>query len=63
MFFASFVFNTAVAAVVFVLFGGLRVLRGEPPEVATAWPSIGGREVPPVACGSQEADTRACRIA
>jgi di/tricarboxylate transporter len=58
VFFASFVFNTVVAAVVFVLFGGLRLLRGEPPEVATAGPSIGGRSVPPVAGGSQEADTR-----
>lgn len=40
MFFASFVFNTAVAAVVFVLFGGLWLLRGEPPVVATAGPSM-----------------------
>ena len=58
VFFASFVFNTVVAAVVFVLFGGLRLLRGESPDVATAGPSIGGRQVPPVAGGSQEADTR-----
>jgi di/tricarboxylate transporter len=47
IFFASLVFNTVVAAVVFVLFGGLRLLRGERPEVATAGPSIGGRRLPP----------------
>jgi len=57
VFFASLVFNTVVAAVVFVLFGGLRLLRGERPDVATAGPSIGGRRLPPVAGGSQEADT------
>jgi Na+/H+ antiporter NhaC len=63
VFFASFAFNTVVAAVVFVLFGGLRLLRGEPPDVATAGPSIGGREVPPVADGSQERTRAACPIA
>jgi di/tricarboxylate transporter len=59
IFFASLVFNTVVAAVVFVLFGGLRMLRGEAAAVATAGPSIGGRGVPPVSGGSEETDDAA----
>jgi di/tricarboxylate transporter len=58
IFLASLVFNTVVAAAVFVLFGGLRLLRGESAAVATAGPSIGGRRMPPLIGGSPEADTR-----
>jgi di/tricarboxylate transporter len=52
-----------VAAVVFVAFGGVKLLRGERPEVATAGPRLGarqpsGRRLPPVMGGSQEADVR-----
>jgi di/tricarboxylate transporter len=61
VFFASLVFNTLVAAVVFTVFGGVKLLRGESPEAATAGPRLGarrvpGRRVPPVMGGSQEAD-------
>jgi di/tricarboxylate transporter len=61
VFFASLVFNTLVAAVVFTVFGGVKLLRGERPEAAAAGPRLGarrapGRRVPPVMGGSQEAD-------
>jgi di/tricarboxylate transporter len=61
IFFASLVFNTLVAGVVFALFGGVKLLRGERPEAATAGPRLGGRRppgrrLPPVMGGSQEAD-------
>jgi di/tricarboxylate transporter len=63
VFFASLVFNTLVAAVVFVAFGGLRLLREQRP-VAEPQPAggprrferRGEREMPPVAGGSQQAD-------
>jgi Na+/H+ antiporter NhaD/arsenite permease-like protein len=60
VFFASLVFNTLVAGVVFALFGGVKLLRGERPEVATAGPRpmrrAPTRRVPRVMGGSQEAD-------
>jgi hypothetical protein len=61
VFFASLVFNTLVASVVFVLFGGLRLLRegagpAEALESQTGPAYSGGRRVPPVVGGSQEAD-------
>ena len=61
IFFASLVFNTLVAGVVFALFGGVKLFRGERPAVATAGPRLGGRRapgrrLPPVMGGSQEAD-------
>jgi di/tricarboxylate transporter len=65
VFFASLVFNTLVAAIVFVAFGGLRLLREQRP-VAEPQPAGGPsrfrregaseREMPPVAGGSQQAD-------
>jgi di/tricarboxylate transporter len=63
VFFASLVFNTLVAAVVFTVFGGVRLLRGERPQVATAGPRLGAarrpdRRVPPVMGGSHEADAQ-----
>jgi di/tricarboxylate transporter len=63
VFFASLVFNTLVAGVVFIVFGGVKLLRGGRPEAATAGPRLGarrgpGRRVPPVMGGSQEADAR-----
>jgi di/tricarboxylate transporter len=63
VFFASLVFNTLVAGVVFVVFGGVKLLRGERPEAATAGPRLGarrapGRRMPPVMGGSQEAGAR-----
>jgi di/tricarboxylate transporter len=64
VFLASLVFNTLVAAVVFVAFGGLRLLREQEP-VPEPQPAggprrferEGAREMPPVAGGSAEADT------
>jgi di/tricarboxylate transporter len=62
VFLASLVFNTLVAAVVFVAFGGLRLLReqqdvGEPqPTRGRRFERQGAREMPPVAGGSAEAD-------
>ena len=57
--FASLIFNTLVASVVFVLFGGLRLLRGHAEaREPGADPELGGRRVPPVVGGSQEADER-----
>jgi di/tricarboxylate transporter len=59
VFLASLVFNTLVAGVVFVLFGGVRLLREARPAPATdGGPSIGARRMPPLAGGSPEADAR-----
>jgi di/tricarboxylate transporter len=63
VFLASLVFNTLVAAVVFVAFGGLRLFRERQPVIAPE-PAGGprrfererAREMPPVAGGSPEAD-------
>ena len=67
VFFASLVFNTIVAGVVFALFGGLKLLRGERPAVATAGRRLGARRpparrVPRVMGGSQEADAMPSRL-
>jgi di/tricarboxylate transporter len=62
VFLASLAFNTVVAGVVFALFGGMRVLRGERPEVATARPRLGARQIPRVMGGSPEADARLERL-
>jgi di/tricarboxylate transporter len=62
VFLASLVFNTVVAGVVFALFGGMRMLRGERPEVATARPRVGARQIPRVMGGSPEADVRLERL-
>jgi di/tricarboxylate transporter len=62
VFLASLVFNTLVAGVVFVAFGGLRLLREQRvPEPQPAggprrFERQGTREMPPVAGGSPEAD-------
>ena len=63
VFLASLVFNTLVAAVVFVAFGGLRLLReqqdvGEPQPTGgpRRFEREGARERAPVAGGSAEAD-------
>jgi di/tricarboxylate transporter len=60
VFFASLVFNTLVAGIVFVALGGLRLLREQRPPVAAARPGISTRRPhrapPPVMGGSQEAD-------
>jgi di/tricarboxylate transporter len=60
VFFASLVFNTLVAGIVFVALGGLRLLREQRPPVAAARPGLGTRRPrrtpPPVMGGSQEAD-------
>jgi di/tricarboxylate transporter len=66
VFFASLVFNTLVAGAVFALFGGVKLLRGERPEVATAVPRpmrrAPTRRVPRVMGGSQEADAIQSRV-
>ena len=60
VFFASLVFNTLVAGIVFVALGGLRLLREQRPPAAAARPGLGTRRPhqapPPVMGGSQEAD-------
>jgi di/tricarboxylate transporter len=50
VFFASLVFNTLVAGVVFTVFGGVKLLRGERPEAATAGPRLGAGGRPAAAC-------------
>lgn len=67
MFFASLVFNTIVAGVVFTVFGGVKLLRGERPAAAPAAPRRGARRppahrVPRVMGGSQEADAMPSRM-